>query len=339
MPACDCIVRSRAARSAARLLPAIVGVAAVVSGLTVAAQTNRPAGLRTAFGHPDLQGVWNFSTLTPLERPDVLKGKAVLTEQEAKDYEQTLLKAFDHDTQDGAERVCKGTGNYNEFWYDRGSSVVKTRRTSLIVDPPDGRIPAMTAEGIRRGDARAAAQKARGPADSWEDRGIAERCILGFNSGPPMMPGAYNNNVQLFQTPTHVVIFTEMVHDARIVPIDGRPPLGGSIQQWNGSSRGRWEGNTLVVETKNFTGKTAFRGATEKLRLIERFTRADRDTLLYEFTIDDPATFTRPWTAQVPMTKTPGPLYEYACHEGNYGMHGILSGARAKERAAAGAKP
>jgi hypothetical protein len=293
---------------------------------------------RTAVGQPDLQGVWSFSTVTPLERPEEFAGKPVLNEKEAAEYERLLRERLDHDTPEGAERVCKGTGNYNEFWYERGSSIVKTRRSSLIVDPPDGKIPPLTPEGVKRRDMRAAARKARGPADSWEDRGLPERCIIGFNSGPPMMPSAYNNNLQILQTPDQVVIFNEMVHDTRFVPLDGRAHLSPAIRQWAGSSRGRWEGDTLVVETRNYTDKTAFQGTTEALRLVERFTRTAPDTLLYQFTVDDPATFVRPWTAEIPMTKIPGPLYEYACHEGNYSLAGILAGARAEEREAAAGK-
>ena len=168
-----------------------------------------------------------------------------------------------------------------------------------------------------------------------EDRALSERCILGFNAGPPMTPSAYNNNVQLFQTPDTVVIFNEMVHDARIVPLDGRPHLAGSVRQWMGSSRGRWEGDTLVVETTNFLRETSFTGSSANLRLVERFTRVADGTLLYEFTASDPTTYTRSWTAQVPMRLSDGHLYEYACHEGNYGMFNLLAGARAEERAAA----
>jgi hypothetical protein len=332
MPILRTIARSRSRSAAVLFLASIAGTAAVLAAQGARTQTST-ANARTAFGQPNLEGVWSFATLTPLERPADLAAKTVFTEKEAADYERRLLQQFDHDTPAGAERVCKGTGNYNEFWYDRGSSIVKTRRTSLIIDPSDGRIPPLTPEGIARREARAAARKGRGPADSWEDRGLAERCIIGFNAGPPMMPSAYNNNFQLFLSAHYAVILTEMVHDARIVPLDGRPPLSSSISQWAGSSRGHWEGDTLVVETRNFTDKTGYQGTGEKLRLVERFRRADADTLMYEFTVDDPATFTRPWTAQIPMTRVPGQLFEYACHEGNYGLAGILSGHRAEEQA------
>ena len=281
---------------------------------------------RTASGQPDLQGVWDFATITPLERPAEFEGKAVLTAEESAAYEQSRFAIVDHDTDAGAELVCAGTGNYNEFWYDRGyGDVVPDRRTSLILDPPDGRIPPLTAEARRR------PRPAGRSSDSWGDRGLAERCIIGFNAGPPMMPSAYNNNVQLFQAPGYVVIFNEMVHDARIVPLDGRSHVPDSIRLWSGDPRGRWEGDTLVVETANFSDRTSVSGSTDRLRLTERFTRVDADTLHYEFTVDDPTTFSSAWTARVRMVRADGQIFEYACHEGNYGLLGILAGARVQE--------
>jgi len=219
---------------------------------------------------------------------------------------------------------------------DRGTRVVDTRRTSLIVDPPNGRIPPLTPEGQQRKDATAAARQrpARGP----EDRSMGERCLLGFNGGPPMEPRAYNNHAQLFQTPGHVVILNEMVNDARVIPLDGRPHVDDRIRQWRGDSRGRWEGDTLVVETTNFYLQTAFserQGSTPALHLVERFTRRSADILVYEATMTDPATWASPWTFEVPMARSDEPVYEYACHEGNYGMDGIMAGARADEAAAA----
>ena len=201
-----------------------------------------------------------------------------------------------------------------------------------MIDPPDGRIPALTPEAEERAAERAALSQriTEGP----EDRSLSERCIMGFNAGPPFTPAGYNQNVQIFQnTPDHVVLLNEMVHTARIVPLDGRPH--GTLPQWTGDSRGRWEGNTLVVETTNFLRETSFRDSTANLYLVERLTRVDPDTLLYEFTVSDPTTWTRPWTAQIPMRRSESPLFEYACHEGNYGMEGTLSGARAIEKAAA----
>jgi hypothetical protein len=287
---------------------------------------------RAPDGHPDLQGIWSFATITPLERPTELAGQQVLTDEQAAEFEKQTLARTNADRRDGGTQADVSRA-YNDFWYDRGTKVVGTRRTSLIVDPPDGKVPPFTAEAQKRAQARAEGRRRRGPADDPEDRALSERCILGFNSGPPMVPGGYNQNVQLLQTRDYVVIHNEMIHSARIVPMDGRPH--GTVRQLVGDSRGRWEGDTLVVDTTNLTDETNFRGSTAKLHLIERFTPVDADTLLYEFTADDPATWTAPWTAQIPLTKTPGPIFEYACHEGNYGLEGILRGTRAEEKAAA----
>jgi hypothetical protein len=299
---------------------------------SVPARSNRAK--RLPFGQPDFRGVWSFAILTPLERPDELKDKEVLTEAEAVQYQDAITKALDHDTPEGAERVCKGTGNYNEFWYDRGNSVAKTRRTSLIIDPPDGKIPALTAEGQRRAKARAEYRASRGPADSWTDRGLGERCMIGFNSGPPMMPSAYNNNMQIFQTKDTFVILNEMVHDSRVIPLDGRPHTSATIRGWAGDARGRWDGDTMVIETVNFNPENLFRGAGPNLKLIEKFSRVGADTLLYDVTVVDPETFTKPWTLQIPMSPGDGRIYEYACHEANYGLTGILAGHRAEEKRA-----
>ena len=290
----------------------------------------------TPDGQPDLQGYWSSATLTPLERPAELAGKPFLTEQEAAAYEKQLLQTGNRDRREANAETDVGRA-YNEFWFERGNKVVGTRRTSLIVDPPDGRIPPLMPEAQKRADA-ARAYARQHPADGPEDRGLPERCLLWPTAGPPMLPGGYNNNYQIIQSPGYVVILVEMIHDVRIIPLDGRPHLGSSVRQWMGDSRGHWEGNTLVVDTTDFNGKARFRGADDKMHLTERFTRADPDTLLYEFTVDDPTAFTKPWSAQVPMRKSEGPIFEYACHEGNYGMEGILGGARAEEKkAAAGA--
>ena len=288
---------------------------------------------RTPDGHPDLQGIWSNATVTPLERPADLAGKAVLTSQEAAEYAEQAVERANADRRDGAGTEADVGRAYNNFWYDRGTSAIKTHRTSLIIDPPDGRLPALTPEAQKRVAARAERRRSH-PADGPEDRGLSERCLNWQTAGPPMMPGAYNNNYQIIQTPDTVVIFNEMIHDARIIPMDGLPHVPGSVRQWLGDSRGHWEGETLVIETTNFTGKTAFRGSSENMHLTERFKRVDPDTLLYEFTVDDPAAFTKPWTAQIPSVRTEGPIFEYACHEGNYGMTGILSSARAEEKAA-----
>ena len=308
---------------------------------TTGAQTGASGTVRrTAWGQPDLQGVWDFRTLTPMERPEELADKQVLTAEEAAQFrEGRLAEIAARDDEVPADIV----GNYNQFWFDRGTTVVETNRTSLVVDPPDGRIPPLTPAAQERQVAIEEARRGIGGDEptpgGWLDDlgpgGLRVRCILGFNSGPPMTPSAYNNYVQLIQTPEQVVILNEMNHNARIVPLDGRPHLGPHLRQWVGDSRGRWDGDTLVVETTNFLRETAvLQGqSTANLHLVERFTRVDADTLLYEVTIDDPTTWTRPWTYAVPMMKNSEPLYEYACYEGNYAMEVILAGARAKERA------
>ena len=319
-----------------RCLAAVVTVLALVALtpiLATAQSTNTATPPRTPWGHPDLQGVWDFSNLTPLERPDDLAGQEFLTEEEAANLEQQAVDRIEADARPvpSAPPPPGTVGALNLFWYPSITKVVESRRTSLIIDPPDGKIP-WTPEGENRRAARAEVQErlAHGP----EDRTVAERCILGFNSGPPIVPLAYNNNMQLFQTPDHVVIRTEMVNDARIVPLDGRPHIGEDIQQWRGDSRARWEGNTLVVDTANFYLETWNAGSSQNMHLVERISRVDADTLLYEFTVEDPTTWASPWTAQVPMKKTEGPIFEYACHEGNLGLYNILVVARAEEKAA-----
>jgi hypothetical protein len=308
----------------------MVAASVLLTASTIIGQAPaRRVALRTPWGDPDLQGLWTNATITPFERPAELAGKAVLSEQEAAEYEKQTLQARDADSRAGGTEADLARA-YNQFWYERGTKVVGTRRTSLVVDPPDGRVPSLTPEAQNKVNARAAARRLS-PADGPEDRSLVERCILWPTAGPPMVPSGYNNNYQILQTPGYVVILIEMIHDVRMIPLDGRPHAPSSIRQWMGDSRGRWDGNTLVVTTTNFTGKTSFRGTSENLRLVERFTRADADTINYEFTVDDPASFGRPWTAAVPMTKTEGPLFEYACHEGNYGMTNLLSGARAEE--------
>ena len=300
---------------------------------------------RTPWGAPDLGGVWDFRTITPLERPVALEGKAVLSAEEAAAFAQETIEGRNADRRDGGARRDVERA-YNDFWWDWGDTLTEDNRTSLIVDPPNGRIPEMTpkaqarrqvarSEGLRPVKARVLIGS---PAHGPEDLGLSERCMLGFNSGPPMLPSAYNNNVQLFQTPDHVVIFSEMIHEARVVPLDGRPTLPVAVRQWMGDSRGWWDGDTLVVESQNYTAKTgsfytivSTYGSGATLRLVERFTRVDDDTLIYEFTVDDSETFVVPFTVAIPMQRTDAPLYEYACHEGNYGMTNLLTGARVQE--------
>jgi hypothetical protein len=289
---------------------------------------------RTPDGQPDLQGIWSNATITPLERPDDLAGKPALTEKEAAEYEKEVVKRTNVDRREGIVGTEADVARaYNNFWYDRGTKTVGTRRTSLIVDPPDGKIPQLTPEAQQRVADRDS-RRVR-PAEGPEDRSLSERCILWQTAGPPMLPSGYNNNYQIVQSRDYVTIFNEMIHDTRIIPLDGRPHLPQNVRLWMGDSRGRWQGDTLVIDTTNFTDKTAFRGASEKMHLVERFTRVDAETLLYSFTVDDPSAFAKPWTAEITSTRATGPIFEYACHEGNYGMTGLLRGARADEKKAA----
>jgi len=275
---------------------------------------------RTAEGRPDLQGFWYFGTATPLERPREFADKVFLTPEEAADFERRT-----------AERQSAAIAVQPSEWLDYGKHVGPDRRTSLIVDPPDGRMPPLTEEGRRK----AAMRRAIGPelADNPEDRSNTERCLV-FGAGPPLTPGPYNNNLQIVQTPAAIVVMTEMIHDARIVPLDGRPRLPAGIRRWLGASRGHWQGDTLVVETTNFTESTTVRGSDENLRVVERFTLAGPDAMRYEYTIDNPAVFTRPWTAAFTLTRTAEPMFEFACHEGNQAMEHIMRGARQQERTA-----
>ena len=315
-----------------------------LSAVSLNAQRTAPAGPpRAPDGHPDLQGIWSFATLTPLERPRELADKAVLTAEEAAAYERVQLERQNKDQRSGQARADV-EGAYNNFWWDYGNKVIGTRRTSLIIDPPDGRMPAMTPEAQKRttGPRRPPIPERvvlGAVVDGPEHLGLSERCILGFSSGPPILSNAYNNNLQLVQTRDYVVIHTEMIHEARVVPLNARPHVPSSMRLWLGDSIGRWDKDTLVIETTNFTDKSSFSGSiiarggsTAAMRLVERFTRVDRDTLLYEFTVDDPATWVRPWTVQLPMTRSNEPIYEYACHEGNYAMPNMLKGARAAEQ-------
>jgi len=296
---------------------------------------------RTGDGQPDLQGVWDYRSVTPLQRPAEFADKATLTDAEVAEYEKTRTAALDKDRRDGGAQADVARA-YNDFWWDYGKNVVG-HQTSLIVDPPNGKVPPLTAEGQKRADARQAFQTANAREeggvgrgfDSYVDRPLGERCILWGVAGPPMAPGPYNNNVQLFQSRDYVVIFNEMIHEHRMVPLDGRPHVGSDIRMWQGDSRGHWDGNTLVVETTNFNDKRNFQGSTENMRLTERFTRVAPNTLVYEYTVDDPATFSSPWTARIPMAKNSEPIYEYACHEGNYAMPHALEGQRNIEKASA----
>jgi hypothetical protein len=308
---------------------AVLACALAGSMLVGAQQSKAPALPRTPDGHPDLQGIWDFRSATPLERPARFAGREFMTPDEAAAYEREALAREDGRPPDDARTE---QSVHPSWWLDYGKTVVKTLRTSLIVDPPDGKIPKLSPEGLKRAAERRAAARTHGPADSYENRALQERCIT---RGLPevLLPGPYNNNLQIVQTAAYVALFTEMIHDARIVSMN-TPHNPPSLLAWMGDSRGHWEGDTLVVDTTNFTDHTNFRGAGAKLHLVERFTRIDANTLEYRFTAEDPTTWTRPWTAAYPMVKTAGPIYEFACHEGNYGLRNILSGARAEEREA-----
>ena len=308
--------------------------ATLLIAIPAAAQTRKWTPPRTPDGKPDLQGTYTFRTITPLQRPGALAGKDKLTPEEAAAFEASENLRLNRDTYDPEKgqpsagyppRSQGGVLSYNDFWYERGNQLTEDKRTSLIVDPPDGRIPLAPRKG---GGGRTG-----GPYDNPESLSNADRCLLGFNSGPPMVSSTYNNNVQIVQTRDYVVIHTEMVHEARIVPLDGRPH--GKLPRWSGDSRGRWEGDTLVVETLNFKGQTSLQGSSAQTHLVERFTRVSPDTIKYEYTVSDPTTLTRPWTAMMPLNKIDELIFEYACHEGNYGMKGILSGARFQEKEAA----
>jgi len=289
----------------------------------------------TAWGHPDIQGVWDRRTITPLQRPERLADKAFLTPEEIRSYERLSAERSDGRPLDSG-RIILTVHDPDDL--DYGTEVLPTGQTSLIVDPPDGRLPERSEAGRERAAARAREREGRGPADSYTDRSLLERCITwGVPGG--MLPQPYNNNLLIVQTPDTVMIMNEMVHDVRIIPLDGRPHLPDTVRLWHGDSRGYWEGETLVIESSNFSEKTRFFGASENLELIERFTRVNGDILLYEFTVEDPTTWVRPWSISLPMTRTDQPLYEYACHEGNYAMRNMLSVARnleKQEREAAG---
>ena len=298
------------------LLPALAG-----------AQTSE----RTAWGDPDLQGVWTNRTTTPLERPSEFEARAVLTDEERAEIDAQAEANRDRPPPPGQ------TGGYNSFWLDRG---VRNSQTSLIVDPPDGQYPAKT-DRVRESDAAFAAMRDGTEFDTWEDLNLYDRCITRGMPGA-MIPGFYNHNYQILQTPDYVVILVEMIHDARIIPLDGRAHLSSRIGQWMGDSRARWEGDTLVVETTNMTPRGDQRvrylvhAGSEQASVVERFTRVSADRIDYSFTVTDPATYATPWTAEIPMVPLGGEIFEYACHEGNYGLWNILAGARAADRQAAG---
>jgi len=286
---------------------------------------------KTPDGQPDLQGFWTNSTYVPFERP-----QGVTKEFYTPDEAEAAIKAA---AAREAEQTEPGTAadvhyDFSQFGLDRSQSkFAYSLRTSLVVDPPDGKVPPVNAQGQKRAAERAAARKlAGGPYDAVQNMAIGSRCIIMGGAGPPMMNAGYNANYQIVQSPGYVMILTEMIHDVRVIPLDNRAQPPQDVRQWIGLSRGRWEGNTLVVETTNFNGKNAFRGASENMKVTERFTRVADDVIDYKFTIEDPATWDRAWTADAPLAKTEGPIFEFACHETNYGIANILAGARAEEK-------
>ena len=278
-------------------------------------------------GHPDLQGFWTNASITPMERPRELGAKEFFTDEEAAEDRKRALVPASTAQRSGTEAHYE----FTQFGLDRTQfQIAYSMRTSMIVGP-DGRVPPLTPEAQQRNADRAANAKGH-EFDGPESRGIQERCIVWGNEGPPMLPPGYNSYLQIVQAPGYVAILQEMIHDLRIIPLDGRPHASQSVRRWLGDSRGRWEGDTLVVDTTNFTDKTNFRGSRENLHVVERFTRVDTNTIRYEFTVDDSTTWTKPWSAELPLVKDKGPIYEYACHEANYGMANNLKGARATEK-------
>jgi hypothetical protein len=292
------------------------------------AVSSATGSVRTPDGQPDLGGYWSNASVTPLERPKELAGRAFYTPEEAASFTKSQI-AIPEDT--GPGTYADVHYNMAQYGLDKSSlRIARNLRTSLITDPPDGQIPPMTPEGVKRNAERAALRKGH-EFDGPENRGLAERCILWGNEGPPMMPVGYNSNLQIVQGRGYVAILQEMIHDVRMIPTDNSPHVPPNIRQWFGDSRGHWEGDTLVVDTTNFRPETAFHGSSENLHVVERFRRVDPDTILYQFTVDDSATWARPWSAEIPMTRIKGPVFEYACHEGNYGIVNSLNGARAEE--------
>ena len=311
---------------------------ALALGAPVLAQSDEPTmPMRRPHGDPDISGIFTFRTLTPLQRPQQFADQETLDPETAAAFEASERTRQNRDLFDPiagarsagyAPRSEGGVLSYNEFWYERGVDLTDDKRTSLIIDPPDGRLPPRTPEAQAAARERAAYRREH-MYDSYENRSLMDRCIMGFNAGPPMSSSAYNNNVMIFQTPDHVVILNEMVHNARIIPIDdvAKPPF----KQFSGVSRGHWEGETFVVETTQFRGGES-RGTSPNKHLIEKFTRINADRVAYEYTVTDPTVYTAPHTVLMPFRRTDGPLFEYACHEGNIGLYGILAGARELER-------
>ena len=297
-----------------------------------------PALAQAPKAHPNLQGYWTNATFTPLERPAELANKEFFTKEEAAEFDR---KRLERENAQSKEDIHYD----NALWQTETWGRVESRRTSIVFDPPNGKLPELSQEGKVQAAAKAVAARRKDSADSAQDRSLAERCITWGNEGPPMLGSTYNANLQILQTSTQLVIAHEIGHANRLIPLDGRPHLSPSIHQLGGDSRGHWEGDTLVVDSTNFTDQTNFRGppstarqdifSDANLHVVERFTLTDPDTITYRFTVTDPTVWTKPWSGELLMKRTKGPIYEYACHEGNYGLANILAGARAAEKSAA----
>ena len=330
--------------------------AMVLAPVAALGQSTDRSTARTPWGDPDLQGIWTSATYTPLERPETFVGREFLTDEEAAELTE-LVTADGVDplrargvlaAEAGGERGELTRQTRENIHYDNAIWLTEaqpkglsSRRTSLVVDPPSGRIPPLTPQARQRGDERKKANRylvynvSPQSFDRYETRTLQERCLVWRHEGPPMLPPSYNDMLQVFQTPDYVALLQEMSNnDVRIIPLDGRPHLPSSIRQWPGDSRGRWEGDTLVVDTVNFNEKTHYEGSSEALHVVERFTRVDAETIRYEFTVEDPTSWTRAWSAEFPLMKREGPLFEYACHEGNHDLGNILEVARNIEKAA-----
>src|SRR5436190_12514885 len=321
-------------------LTVLIGIV-VLAAIPIAGQKGYSTP-RTPDGQPDLQGFWTNSTYTPLERPGNVT-KEFYTKEEAAEIEKRAAAQESEQTEPGT--IADVHYDFSQFGLDRNqSTLARTLRTSLIVDPAEGRLPSLTPEGKRRAAERAELAKRVGRWDSAQSNDLDDRCLIMAGAGPPMLNTGYNSNYQIVQAPGYVMILVEMIHDVRIIPLDGRPHVSQNIRQWMGDSRGRWEGDTLVVDTTNVAERvTALqpwaefnsrRGSGEKLHLVERFRRVDADTIEYTIVVDDPQMYTRPWTVRYPMTRSTELMYEYACHEGNYGMVGMLGAGRAEPSAA-----
>jgi len=319
-----------------KLALTIALLSAATSAMAQSATQKASTPPRTPDGRPDFQGMWSNATIIPLERPKDLAGKQTFTEAEYADYQKTVFARSDRDRPGQT-----GVGTYNGFWWDPDTKLAPNRHTSLIIDPPDGRVPPLTPAASKRLEQRRAAAREH-PADGPEDRPLMDRCLNFPTAGPPMLPSFYNGspygplteNYEIVQTRDYIAILIEHNHETRVIPLDGRPHLPSTVRLWLGDSRGHWEGDTLVIDTTNFSDKTNFKGADENLHLIERLKRTSPTTLTYTFTVDDPTAFTARWTGEYAFISTKDTLFEYACHEGNYGLAGVLAAARAEEKKA-----